>query len=61
MYIIYKGLFYTRFYGIFLFYWFEKKKYCYIKVLSMYFIEEFMNYLDSIFFLLELSKKILLF
>lgn len=39
----------------------KKKKYCYIKVLSMYFIEEFMNYLDLIFFLLELSKKILLF
>lgn len=38
-----------------------KKKHCYTKVLSMHFIEEFMNHLDSTPFLLELSKKILLF
>lgn len=36
-----------------------KKKHCYTKVLSMHFIEEFMNHLDSTPFLLELSKKIL--
>lgn len=38
-----------------------KKKHCYTKVLSLHFIEEFMNHLDSTPFLLELSKKILLF
>lgn len=61
MHIIHKGLLYTRLHGIFLSYWFEKKQHCYTKVLSMHFIEEFMNHLDSTPFLLELSKKILLY